>query len=279
MSLTQHQKYRSVIWSHINAAIDTPKVEAAVTQINSICNSRQLIKLSDYPEMFNFALTGKAVIYAYVLIYHRDLFSHTLVGRCMADQSSIFKYKDVIAQAICAAIAEDCLRKGQPVAAPELKGINSLNAGEMSGPNKALYDDVSVLAAKFTELDRPAYDPSFNVPPRLASCVGGADAQLTFGPELWSLHTTLKRMPMTVSKLKQQLAYFLLDLDAEGESYHNWQTLCFYFPRHQQFIKLDPWKYINKKAAGELEDALWLDDSDQGYLGSDEYNRDMFFQE
>jgi hypothetical protein len=275
MSLTRHQQSNTEVWAHIEAAIDDAKVDEAVTQINSICNNMQLIKLSDYPTMFNFALTGKAVIYAYVLIYHRDLFSHTLVGRQFKNTSSIFKSKDVIVQAICAAITEDWLRQGHSYTVLKIGGdwAALLKASEFSGPNKALYDDVFALASKFTELDRPAYDPSFNVRPRLASCVGGADAQLTFGPELWSLHTTLKRMPMTVGKLKQQLAYFLLDLNAAGESYHNWQTLCFYFPRHQQFIKLDPWKYINKKAAGQLEDSLWIDESTNrdNYLDVYEY--------
>lgn len=252
MSLTRHQNNNTAVWAVIDAAINQQKVENAVTQINAVCYSKQIIKLREYPKMFNFALTGKAVIYAYILTYHKDLFYKTLVGRRMRDTSGIFKWSDVVAQAVCAAIAEDCIRQGNTFTAHAIAGKASIDAGVFEGPNKALYDDVSALAAQFSSMDRPIYDPDFNVSPALAGSIGGADVQLTFGAEVWSLHTTLKPRPMSVDKLKQQIAYFLLDCDKNLHSFNGWKELMFYFPRHQQFIKLNPFDYIERDGANEM---------------------------
>jgi hypothetical protein len=256
MSLTRHQQANSIVWEVINDAIDQQKIESAVTQINAVCYSKQIIKLREYPRMFNFALTGKAVIYAYILTYHKDLFYKTLVGRNIKDTTPLFKHSDVVVQAVCAALTEDWLRSGTSQTAQKIAGFYSLNAAEFSGPNKALYEDVAQLTAQFPSMDRPIHGPEFNVPPALAKAVGGADVQLTFGPEVWSLHTTLKPRPLSVDKLKQQIAYFLLYCDKNLHSFNGWKELVFYFPRHQQFIKLNPLDYVNRDKAKSLGDQL-----------------------
>jgi len=244
MSLTHHQTNNTFTWKAINSLINHDKVVHTVYQINQLCQSRTLYKLQHYPADYNFLLLGKSVIYACIFSKFPEHYFKTMVGRSSYDFSFVDTIGDIAKQSIAAAYCENLIRKGKPSGAGFLSAkTKAINGTVHSSSFNWVYNDLSLLIDNMPVLEDNPGQIDFNVSPRHASVVEGADVQMELGNTVWSFHTSLKRHPLTVDKLKQQLAYFLLNYDFEN-SHASWQKMGFYFPRHGNFVVVKPESFL-----------------------------------
>jgi hypothetical protein len=244
MSLTYHQTNNSSTWKAIDSLINHDKVVHTVHQINQVCQSRNIYKLHHYPQDYNFPLLGKSVIYAYIFSKFPEHYVKTLVGRSNYNFSFVENINDIAKRSIAAAYCESLIREGKSSVTRFLSaGTKALNGTLHSSSFDWVYKDLSLLIDSMPILEDSPSQIDFNVPPRNAFIVGGADVQMKLGRTVWSFHTGLKRQPLTVDKLKQQLAYFLLEYDFE-EGDTSWQKMGFYFPRHSNFVVIEPESFL-----------------------------------
>lgn len=254
MSLTSHQKNNTSTWKAIDALIDHNKVVDTVNQINAVCQSKKIIKLPYYPEDYDFLLLGKAVIYGYVFSKHPKHYHKTIVGRSHYDFSFVLEIEDIVKRSIAAAYCENLVRKGKPVVHGFLSaGSKAINGTFDSSSLKYVYDDLSLLIGNMPTLEESPGLIDFNVVPHNACVVGGADIQMQLNNNVWSIHTSLKHQPLSVDKFKQQLAYFLLDYEFEdGETFSGYDSIGFYFSRHNNFVNVNYHEYLSLSNGSHL---------------------------
>lgn len=244
MSLTQHQKCNTILWQALRSTFNDRYVRSVVGKINRICRSKPLFKF-EAPQTYDYPLAGHAAIYAYIFKYYPDQYRSTIAGRKGEHFDLINKETDPVKKAIMAGLEETLLRHSSQFSKTQLKGISSLPAGSFSGNNLLLYRDIENIYDSIVQIENESGDDTvaFQVAPLRAQVFGGADIQMQVGTDMIFMSTTFKAQPMTIEKMEQALAYYILDLYLDGEiltSTHSWQDIVFYFTRQNEYVRIDP---------------------------------------